>query len=441
MSNKRKVTLESFQSNLETTIKLLKKGEKIKPMDQNLSARLNDYEKLKKENFSQVLNWYETNISLIDNLKKAYETWDTKFTDGEKKAIEYKNIGFYVEKLSEKPKEETKKIQQPDNKPIPEPKDSSNADNMKKPDVASVGDGNISVKKEENTKEMNRQEEKVRHQNPHRQKVSDSQNHEKLLQRIDALEKRVITIMGTTERELTRNIEAILKHQELTRPSFDMEKKLRDMSKDIALDVAKFSKGQSNIDTIVEAVEVIPNKMDKITEKLDLLSDDIESGVASGINRLKEVPKDEKAVLMLTEYMHDGLKELENIARHYIQKQSVIEKESEKLISVEEERIKAKNEGYAEGYKKGQTELVKKLYARFPDTLEKIKSMFEDDGLIATKYSEGETLTVTDDNRQQLEIEIEGVGNEEEITIESVALILDGEVLKRATVKERQSEE
>jgi hypothetical protein len=378
---------------------------------------------------------------LIDNLKKAYEIWDTKFTDGEKKAIEYKNIGFYVEKLSEKPKEETKKIQQPDNKPIPEPKDSSNADNMKKPDVASVGDGNISVKKEENTKEMNRQEEKVRHQNPHRQKVSDSQNHEKLLQRINALEKSVITIMGTTERELTRNIEAILKHQELTRPSFDMEKKLRDMSKDIALDVAKFSKGQSNIDTIVEAVEVIPNKMDKITEKLDRLSDDIESSVASGINRLKEVPKDEKAVLMLTEYMHDGLKELENIARHYIQKQSVIEKESEKLISVEEERIKAKNEGYAEGYKKGQTDLVKKLYARFPDTLEKIKSMFEDDGLIATKYSEGETLTVTDDNRQQLEIEIEGVGNEEEITIESVALILDGEVLKRATVKERQSEE
>jgi hypothetical protein len=441
MSNKRKVTLESFQSNLKTTIELLKKGEKIKPMDQNLSARRNDYEKLKKENFSQVLNWYETNISLIDNLKKAYETWDTKFTDGEKKAIEYKNIGFYVEKLSEKPKEETKKIQQPDNKPIPEPKDSSNADNMKKPDVASVGDGNISVKKEENTKEMNRQEEKVRHQNPHRQNVSDSQNHEKLLQRINALEKRVITIIGTTERELTRNIEAILKHKEQTRPSFDMDKKLRNMSKDIALDVAKFSKGQSNIDTIVEAVEVIPNKMDKITEKLDQLSDDIESSVASGINRLKEVPKDEKAVLMLTKYMHDGLKELENIARHYIQKQSVIEKESEKLISAEEERIKAKNEGYAEGYKKGQTELVKKLYARFPDTLEKIKSMFEDDGLIATKYSEGETLTVTDDNRQQLEIEIEGVGNEEEITIESVALILDGEVLKRATVKERQSEE
>ena len=197
-------------------------------------------------------------------------------------------------------------------------------------------------------------------------------------------------------------------------------------------------KVEERIKTIEEGIETIEPNIRKMSKKIDELSEKVDSSASSTAQKLSTLPKDEKSIVELAGFMKDGLTELENIARYYIQNQSKIERSDTDSKDAEEEKTNFGNKRYEEGTKEATLELARKIFELKPAEFEEISFIFDD--YKEEKYSLKENITVTLENRQELELEIEGITEEGIYTISSPALFLNGEVLRKAKAQKNEVE-
>ncbi len=177
-----------------------------------------------------------------------------------------------------------------------------------------------------------------------------------------------------------------------------------------------------------DEIDMIPAKLDNLSDKFDSFN------ISSNSNKNLEIPKDEQAIVDLTKYMKDGLDQFQNIARYYIEKQSEFDK-SDKVNQVTENALMVSEEtGFKKGEKSERIRLAIKILEDFPDKFMEIRGVFDD--VLTEEYEIDQEIEVTQDNRQEYEIKIEGIKTESTIIISSPAILIGGEVVQKATIKE-----
>ena len=188
--------------------------------------------------------------------------------------------------------------------------------------------------------------------------------------------------------------------------------------------VTQFEKRKDTFDEI----DMIPAKLDTLSDKFDSFN------ISSNSNKNLEIPKDEQAIVDLTKYMKDGLDQFENIARYYIEKQSEFDKSDKVNQDNGNALIVSEETGFKKGEKSEKTRLAIKILKDFPDKFMEIKSVFDD--VLTEEYKIDQEIEITQDNRQEYEIKIEGIKTESTIIISYPAILIGGEVVQKATIKE-----
>ena len=183
-----------------------------------------------------------------------------------------------------------------------------------------------------------------------------------------------------------------------------------------------------------ESLEIIPAKINNIEKELKNLSEKMDNLPSSNsFQTPKHIPKEEKSVIALAKYMTDGVSQFENIAKEYLSKIS----ELDKLDKIKEEHKKeleqVKKDELKTGKKSGKIELIKKLAENFPTEFKTIQSTFED--LLEDKFEKDETLEIADKNLNKILPFIEGKIENGKYQVISPALLVDEEILFKASVK------
>jgi len=205
----------------------------------------------------------------------------------------------------------------------------------------------------------------------------------------------------------------------------DIKKKINSLKLDLSNEIKQQFDKRKDTD---EVIDTLPAKFLDLSKKID----SIESSSYS--NKNLEIPKDEQAIVELTKYMKEGLEQFENISRYYITKQSEFESFERKELKTDELLETAKKEGYEEGKKEETIKIAKKILSDFPEKFTDIQSVFGD--IISKKYENGEKIEITKENRKESEIIIEGIKSEMTIEILTPAILINNEVVKKATFKE-----
>ena len=183
-----------------------------------------------------------------------------------------------------------------------------------------------------------------------------------------------------------------------------------------------------------ESLEIIPAKINNIEKELKNLSEKMDNLPSSNsFQTPKHIPKEEKSVIALAKYMTDGVSQFENIAKEYLSKIS----ELDKLDKIKEEHKKeleqVKKDELKTGKKSGKIELIKKLAENFPTEFKTIQSTFE--YLLEDKFEKDETLEIADKNLNKILPFIEGKIENGKYQVISPALLVDEEILFKASVK------
>ena len=183
-----------------------------------------------------------------------------------------------------------------------------------------------------------------------------------------------------------------------------------------------------------EDLEAVPAKVNDIDKKIDALSDKMDNLPSSnGSQSPKHIPKEEKSVIELAEYMNDGIAQFENIAKAYISKISELEKFDKIKESHQNELEQVKKYEFENGKKEGKIELIKNLAEKFPTEFIEIKSTFEE--FIEEKFKKDESLEITDNNKNEMMPFIENEIENAKYRVIKEALLVDGEILLKAHVE------
>ena len=178
-----------------------------------------------------------------------------------------------------------------------------------------------------------------------------------------------------------------------------------------------------NLNSIPNKVKELVEKNNEINNKIDAISKSVGNNIPSNI------PKEEKAILELSKFMQDGIKQFENISKLYVSKQHELEK-IDKLKDEQETLVKEAEKSYfASGESFGKIKTAKEILKKFPSDFNNIKSIFGD--IVSEEFHE-ERIELTDENIKESMPKIEG---EVEIGIyksNKPAILIDGEVLQKA---------
>jgi len=183
-----------------------------------------------------------------------------------------------------------------------------------------------------------------------------------------------------------------------------------------------------------EDLEAVPAKVNDIDKKIDALSDKMDNLPSSNGSQFpKHIPKEEKSVIELAQYMNDGIAQFENIAKAYISKISELEKFDKIKESHQNELEQVKKYEFENGKKEGKIELIKNLAEKFPTEFIEIKSTFEE--FIEEKFKKDESLEITDNNKNEMMPFIENEIENGKYRVIKEALLVDGEILLKAHVE------
>lgn len=206
-----------------------------------------------------------------------------------------------------------------------------------------------------------------------------------------------------------------------------LKKELDNLQADLSFKIKKQFEDRKDI---YEELETLPVTLKGLSTKID----SIQIPSTSSMNTNLEIPKDEQAVVELTKFMKDGLDQFENIARYYIKKQLEFDKVDEVSQSNQDALAKAEETSLKAGKRSEKIRLATEIFNKFPEKFNDIKSVFED--ILIEEYELGQVIDITQANRQEYEIKISGIKAESKITIESSAILIGGEIVKKATIKE-----
>ena len=194
----------------------------------------------------------------------------------------------------------------------------------------------------------------------------------------------------------------------------------------------KVNKLQNSIDDL----ETLPKNITDIKEQISNLSEKIEN-IESSKKDIGTIPKESQAIKNLSKYMQDGLNQFENISLEYINKMKELE-ELEELKERHSQEIKREKENSLNlGKKLGEISFIKNFIDKFPSYLKDIQSEF-----IATKYENGTTLEINDENKEKILLEFSSkdeLKNGKYKVVESVVL-LDDTIIKQGLLVEMQGD-
>ncbi len=264
-------------------------------------------------------------------------------------------------------------------------------------------------------------EQPKRRPNPHRPPAKNSDS------------DTVLSLLGTGIQQMKNDIKNGFKVVPDMKISISsIEKKLQGFQRDIGV---KMDQQFNILNKAMEDGQTLPKKVTKLDEKIDKLSEHMNSsGNGNTAQVIANLPEDEKAIVELTGFMRDGLDQLENIARYYIDKQTILDKMEKKSVSFHEDIERSNREGYENGRKETFKELAKKFIKAYPTEIEKIENIFGD--IVFIKYKREEKVTITHENIKDIELEIVGVSQEGEYVIDSPAILVDGELVEYATIQQ-----
>ena len=206
-----------------------------------------------------------------------------------------------------------------------------------------------------------------------------------------------------------------------------IKKGLENLQADLSYKIKKQYEDRKDI---YEELETLPVTLKNLSTKVDSIQ--IPSSTGSSVKL--EIPKDEQAVVDLTRFMKDGLDQFENIARYYITKQSEFDKSDKLNKSNQDALIESKKVGIKEGKELERINVATEIFNKFPEKFDDVKSVFED--IVTEEYKAGDEIEITQEDRQKLEIKISGIKEVGKITIELPAVLIGGEIVKKATIKE-----
>ena len=206
-----------------------------------------------------------------------------------------------------------------------------------------------------------------------------------------------------------------------------IKKELGNLQDDLSYKIKKQYEDRKDI---YEELETLPVTLKNLSTKVDSIQ--IPSSTGSSVKL--EIPKDEQAVVDLTRFMKDGLDQFENIARYYITKQSEFDKSDKLNKSNQDALIESKKVGIKEGKELERINVATEIFNKFPEKFDDVKSVFED--IVTEEYKAGDEIEITQEDRQKLEIKISGIKEVGKITIELPAVLIGGEIVKKATIKE-----
>lgn len=203
---------------------------------------------------------------------------------------------------------------------------------------------------------------------------------------------------------------------------------------DFEFTINKKSKDLKEIKESSENLETLPAKVNTIEQEIKNLSDKLDNLPSSNNSQAnKHIPKEEKSVIDLAQYMTDGIAQFENIAKEYVSKRADLEKLN-KIKEEHKEKIEeVKKDEFENGKEKGKIELIKQLAENFPTEFKTIKSTFED--LLKEKFTKDEVLEINDENKNAIIVFIDGKIDNGKYKVLSPAILIGGETLIKATVE------
>ena len=206
-----------------------------------------------------------------------------------------------------------------------------------------------------------------------------------------------------------------------------IKKELENLQADLSYKIKKQYEYRKDI---YEELETLPVTLKNLSTKVD----SIQIPSATGSSVKLEIPKDEQAVVNLTKFMKEGLDQFENIARYYITKQSEFDK-SDKLNKANQDALtESEKVGIKKGKELERINVATEILDKYPKIFNEIKTMFDD--IVKEEYKAGDEIEITQEDRQKLEIKISGIKEVGKITIELPAVLIGGEIVKKATIKE-----
>ncbi|EJF07579.1 hypothetical protein ThvES_00002910 [Thiovulum sp. ES] len=201
---------------------------------------------------------------------------------------------------------------------------------------------------------------------------------------------------------------------------FVLEEKLEEKLKELSTNVESIQ-GQTrqlqNLQSLEKTLSELPEKIGNSDAKKDSV-----------------VPKEEKAIDELEEYMRDGLAELSKISRLYISKKGDLEN----LQKVEQKHKKELESEIAKaekiGMEKKNLELAKQLHESFPSKFLEVSSVFGD--VVQTEFEVDQEIEVTKTNSDDLLVVLGNVEIGKTYKILKHAIKIGDEVVEKAEVDE-----
>ena len=216
-------------------------------------------------------------------------------------------------------------------------------------------------------------------------------------------------------------------NNQISNKLISIETKVKTLGEDLEHNKILINRSIKDVQEHLDPIKAISNKIDKVNDSIN----NIEVGTVKKTRT--DIPKDVQAIEKLTEFMKEGLEQFENIATYYVSKQSEFEKaektQKELDSKIEEEKAKA----FKEGELKSKIDIAKIIHNKFPNDFDKIKSVFED--VLVEKYKVNDSIEITSENSQNLEVYIEGKVESGTYIIKSPAVLIGEEVLIRATIE------
>jgi len=274
-------------------------------------------------------------------------------------------------------------------------------------------------------------------------------NFSEILSKISQSERELTEKVKKSKNELKTSIISVSSSissskTALSREITDLKSELmalkQDMPKDyLKNDDFKFElsnkfKELEDLKEVGEELQTLPTKLQNIEGKLTNLDAKLDNiSVSSSTQIATEVPKEERSILELAQYMRDGLAQFENISRLYVTKKDKIEELGKLKIEHSKKIEETKKTSVSEGKEKGRITVAKEIAEKFPTEFNLIRSMFGD--ITTEKFSNDEILEITNDNKNELMPFVKGEVNLGKFKVLKQALLIDEEIIFKAEIE------
>jgi hypothetical protein len=223
--------------------------------------------------------------------------------------------------------------------------------------------------------------------------------------KVESIKNFISQDIRALDQKLERNVKVTIDastklHNELQNVSESIPKDIL-KKEDFSFELGQQFKKLDSLKDVSEDLESLPANYKSIKSELASINDKLDNVSTSSVKKSSvKVPKHEKAVADLATYMRDGVEQLENMSRLYVETITDIESIEIERAQHTEQLSKSKDEGIKEGIQKGEGLLAKKIAEQFPTEFEEIKSIFS--SVISFEYAVGQAVEVTNENKNGL---------------------------------------